>query len=178
VAEFLAGLRMEHLTLAALVLGALVLGVIVLLVVRRLRPAPRWIVLDGSNVMFWREDTPRIETVRAVVEYLHKAGFRPIVWFDANLGYKVAGRHMGEEEAARHLGIGAGRVRLSPSGVPADAMLLTEARTLGCPVVSNDRFRDWVEDFPEVRERGTFVRGRVEKGAVRLELVEAPAGRS
>ena len=31
------------------------------------RPAPRWILVDGSNVMHWQEGTPQVTTLRAVV---------------------------------------------------------------------------------------------------------------
>ena len=44
---------------------------------------------------------------------------------------------------------------------------------LGTLVMTNDRFRDWAEDHPAVREAGFLVGGKVAGGEVRLRLGEA-----
>ncbi|MCU0912684.1 MAG: hypothetical protein MUE98_15560, partial [Rhodobacteraceae bacterium] len=41
---------------------------------------------------------------------------------------------------------------------------------LGAQIVTNDRFRDWVERFPEVRQPGHLVRGNYRDGALWLDL--------
>lgn len=33
----------------------------------RRRPAPDWILIDGSNVMHWRDNTPQVDTLREVM---------------------------------------------------------------------------------------------------------------
>ena len=62
-----------------------------------------------------------------------------------------------------------------PKGSPADQHILTAARDLGARVVSNDRFRDWSDAFPEVREPGRLVRGDYDAGRLSLDLDEASA---
>ncbi len=139
---------------------------------RRAKPPsrPNYIVIDGSNVLHWADNSPQIATVRAVVDRLSKLGFTPGVVFDANAGYKIAGSYMQENALGRILGLPADRVMVAPSGTPADPMLLTAARDLGARVVSNDRFRDWVALHPEVNEPGHLVRGGYRAGKLWLDL--------
>ncbi|PLL11567.1 hypothetical protein C0V75_16230 [Tabrizicola sp. TH137] len=119
------------------------------------------VVIDGSNVMFWQDDVPRLAAVTAVLDEVKRAGLKPIVWFDANVGYKVADRHMGPRDLSRALGLPLRQIRIAPSGTPADPLLLEEAAALGTGVVTNDLYRDWVEAFPSVRVPGVLVSGRV-----------------
>lgn len=120
-----------------------------------------WVVIDGSNVMFWQDDVPRLAAVTAVLDEVKRAGLKPIVWFDANVGYKLADRHMGPRDLSRALGLPLRQIRIAPSGTPADPLLLEEAAALGTGVVTNDLYRDWVEAFPSVRVPGVLVSGRV-----------------
>jgi hypothetical protein len=46
-----------------------------------------------------------------------------------------------------------GMVRQAPAGTDADYFILSFARELNAGVVSNDRFRDRIKQFPEIRER-------------------------
>jgi hypothetical protein len=46
-----------------------------------------------------------------------------------------------------------GSVRQAPAGTDADYFILSFARELGADIVSNDRFRDRLKQFPEARER-------------------------
>lgn len=136
---------------------------------------PRWIVVDGSNVMHWRDETARIETVIEVVEELTARGFSPGVVFDANAGYKLVGRFLDELALARLLDLPTDRVHVVPKGTPADPFILRAARGLGAPIVTNDRYREWVEAHAEIREPGFLIRGRYRDGV--LMLAETPAER-
>jgi hypothetical protein len=122
---------------------------------RRRPPRPvqerRWVVIDGSNVMFWEDETPSL------------------VWFDANAGYKLADRYMNPRDLSRAIGLSAKQVRVAPKGSPADPLLLDDAAKLESGIVSNDRYRDWVSRFPEVIRPEMMVRGRVEGGAALLD---------
>ncbi|MBN2907898.1 MAG: hypothetical protein JXJ18_14400 [Rhodobacteraceae bacterium] len=147
-------------------------GALFLLVLAPRRSRPRWIVVDGSNVMHWNDETPALETVGRVVEALQGRGYAPVVWFDANVGYRVGQRYMGPRPLANALGLPERQVFVAPKGTPADPLLLRGSDRLKARVVTNDRFRDWVEDHPQVQEPGFLVRGHVRGGAVRLELAE------
>ncbi len=138
---------------------------------RNARKAKReWVVLDGSNVMHWKDGTPQIETVREVLSYLSKRGYTLGVVFDANAGYLISGTYLHDSSFGKMLGLPEERVMVVPKGTPADPYILDVARDLGARVVSNDRFRDWSDDHPELREPGFLVRGGFRSGHLWLEL--------
>jgi len=143
-----------------------------LLVRLRPRPAPpakdRLIVVDGSNVMHWDEAGPSLRVLGRVIDVLHGRGFTPQVYFDANVGYKIAGRHMKEAEIARVLKLRAAQITLSPSGTPADPLLIDFALRRGARVVSNDRYRDWRGEYPRLGDKGVLVGGSYVSGRVEL----------
>lgn len=138
---------------------------------RRRQPGPkrRHVVVDGSNVLHWRDQVPDIATVRAVVRMLTARGFTPGVMFDANVGYKIGDRYQDDAEIARRLGLPVDQVIVVPKGVVADAYVLKAAKELGAPVVSNDRFRDWSEDHPDLATPGRLIRGGFRDGKPWLE---------
>lgn len=129
-----------------------------------------WVILDGSNVMHWRDDTPQIETLREVIVALERAGFAPGVVFDANAGYKLVGHYLDNRKLAAALGLPEGRVMIVPRGEPADPTLLAAARDHGVRIVTNDKFRDWADSFPEVSQSSTLVRGGYRDGQLWLDL--------
>jgi hypothetical protein len=157
----------------ALIAGPCVLASLALLLrgwKRRSTTPPKWVVVDGSNVMHWKDNTARIETVREVVKHLKDLGYSPGVVFDANAGYLISGRYQHDENLSRLLGLPRDRVMVVPKGTPADPAILQAARGLGARVVSNDRYRDWVEQHPEVKDPNHLIRGDYETGKLRLTL--------
>ena len=160
------------LLLALTAFGALA-GLIALVTLRRRRgpaPAPRWIVIDGSNVMHWKDGTPQIGTVLEVVERLEMLGFTPGVVFDANAGYKLGGNYRHHRAMARMLRLPEERVMVVDKGTPADATILLAARDLGARIVSNDQFRDWAETHPEVHAPEHLIKGGYRAGRLWLEV--------
>jgi hypothetical protein len=146
---------------------------------RKVASRKAWIVVDGSNVMHWQDETPRIATVQAVVQELTRRGFAPGVVFDANAGYKLEGRYLGPRDLARRLGLPEDQVMVVPKGTPADPWLLSAARQFGARVVSRDRFRDWAADHPEVNQPGFLIRGGYrDSGALWLDDSLAGAERA
>ncbi len=153
-----------------LILGAAMAAASVLLVFLPRKPSkPRpqrkpklpqvSILVDGSNVMHWKNETPQIATVQAVVQALKARGFAPGVMFDANVGYKIGDSYKCDWELARLLDLPSDHVFVVPGGTPADPYLLNAARELNARIVTRDRFRDWVEAHPEVAEPGFLIRG-------------------
>jgi len=145
----------------------------VLLIARRERKARRWIVVDGSNVMHWKDNTPDLASVKAVVAGLRRRGYTPGVVFDANAGYKLAGHYQDDAVLARLLGLPEERVLVVPKGTPADPFILATARDLDAPIVTNDRYRDWLETYPEAARPGRLVGGGWRDGRLRLDLAES-----
>lgn len=167
LALFFSGIGGEALQALALIsaMAALVL------MLRALWPSPReirFIVIDGSNVMHWAGESPDLAIVQTVLTEVIGRGLTPLVWFDANVGYRVSDRYMGPDRLARALGVASRQVFVAPKGVPADPLVLKDAAALGARVVTNDRYRDWAEAHPVVGEAGRFVRGEVVDGVVRL----------
>jgi hypothetical protein len=105
-------------------------------------------IVDGSNVAHSSEgDEARLRNIRLVCDKLKEHGYEPIVVVDAALRHQIDER--GEYEAM----VEAGRIRQAPAGTDADYFILSFARELDASVVSNDRFKDRLEAFPEAREQ-------------------------
>lgn len=144
--------------------------ILILRAPRRRPAASNWVVVDGSNVMHWQDNTPRLSSLRAVVDHLTALGFSPGVVFDANAGYKISARYQHDGALGRLLGLPADRVLVAPKGSPADPLILAAARDLGARIVSNDRFRDWAEAHPEVTRPGHLIRGGFDHGKLWLDI--------
>ncbi|SMH29629.1 hypothetical protein [Maritimibacter sp. HL-12] len=132
--------------------------------------AQDWVILDGSNVMHWRNEIPDLDSVRAVLAHVSGLGMTPGVVFDANAGYLLFGRHHNDRAFSERLGLPLDRVMVVPKGTPADPFILTAARDLGARIVTNDRFRDWAGEFPEVQTPGHLLRGGFREGRPWLDL--------
>jgi hypothetical protein len=128
-----------------------------------------WVLIDGSNVMHWRENAPDLGMVQEVVRAVAGQGFVPGVVFDANAGWKLFGRYLHDGEFARLLGLEERQVLVVPKGTQADPFLLQTAREFEARIVTNDRFRDWAEAHPEVREPGFLIRGGMRDGKLWLQ---------
>jgi hypothetical protein len=60
-----------------------------------------------------------------------------------------------------------GEINQAPAGTDADYFILTFARELDAAVLSNDRFKDRIAHFPDVKDR--IIRYMVVAGEVVLE---------
>ncbi len=104
---------------------------LVLVFVRRARRAgqitPKWVVVDGSDVLYWKENTPQIDTVREVLDRLSASGFTPGVMFDANAGYLLTGRYEHDGAFEKLLGLPRDHVMVVHKGTPADISILAAA---------------------------------------------------
>ncbi len=127
-------------------------------------------VIDGSNVMYWKTGTPSLEPVAEVIAALRAAGYEAGVMFDANAGYLLNGKYMHDEAFERQSGLRRARVTVVPKGMQADPYLLGFAQKTGAAVVSNDRFRDRIDDFPALLAPGRLVRGGYRDGRLWLDL--------
>jgi hypothetical protein len=106
------------------------------------------VLVDGSNVAHATEgEPPHVANLVAVRDKLVEEGLEPIIVADAAL------RHQIDDPAGYERMIDDGQVRQAPAGTDADYFILSFARELNASVVSNDRFRDRMKQFPEVRDR-------------------------
>jgi len=162
VALFQSGFALSDMMLLSLVmvLASLILLFRAMPKLRRGKArSENWILVDGSNVLFWKAEQPHLSTVREVLNTLTARGFMPGVMFDANIGYKIGNRYLDDLELAQMLNLPEAQVLVVPKGTPADKYLLQAAKSFGVQVVTNDRFRDWAQDHPEVGKAGFLIRG-------------------
>ncbi|MGL4321996.1 MAG: NYN domain-containing protein [Paracoccaceae bacterium] len=141
-------------------------------------PDPCRLIVDGSNVMHWRDNVPDLATLRAVLRQLAEMGYRPEVTFDANAGYLVAGGFKNSAAFAALLGLPRHRVHVVHKGTVADTYILQAAKRTQAPIISNDRYRDWEGDHPEIREPGRLIRGGWAKGQPWVDLAPLPASQA
>ncbi|HBT00918.1 MAG TPA: hypothetical protein DEB47_13885, partial [Citreicella sp.] len=107
-------------------------------------------------------------------QFLSAQGYAPGVVFDANVGYKLSDRYLDGFALAKLLGLRRDRVTVVARGTPADGVILAAARDHKARVVTNDRYRDWTDQHPEVAENGYLVRGGYRAGRLWLNLPDDP----
>lgn len=135
-----------------------------------------WVLIDGSNVMHWQDGVVALTPLTEVIGRLKELGYVPGVVFDANAGWKLAGRYLHDSDLARLLGLEPRQVLVVPKGTQADSYLLETAREFGVRIVTNDRYRDWAVAHPEVLEPGFLVRGGMRDGRAWLKGLDAKEG--
>lgn len=106
------------------------------------------VIIDGSNVAHSSEgDRAHLNNIRVIRDKLVEEGYEPVIVADAAL------RHQIDDGLAFERMVDAGEIRQAPAGTDADYFILSFARELDAGIVSNDRFKDRVKAFPEVRDR-------------------------
>ncbi|WP_296428330.1 hypothetical protein [Yoonia sp.] len=130
-------------------------------------PQSRQIIVDGSNVMHWGGDASLLVLCR-VLKDLQTRGFAPIVYFDANAGFKLGGQARSGAQMAERIGLDVAEVNVVPSGVSADGIMLAHGARDGLRIVTNDRFLDWKSKFPQVGKKGFLIKGKWQQGTVIL----------
>lgn len=115
------------------------------------------IVVDGSNVA-WnmgdrkRGDKPFAKNIELLYEYLLKRGYeRIIIYCDASLRHQVS-----DIDKYNEL-LQAKRIVSCPSRTIADYFILETANKYGCYIVSNDKYRDWIE-YPKYNFKNIVVK--------------------
>lgn len=124
-------------------------------------------------MIYWLDNTPQLAPLLQVVHDLSRQGMKPGVVFDANIGYKLTGKFMGERDLSRMLSLPRDQILVVPKGKQADPFLLETARDLKARIVTNDRYRDWTDRYPDVARPEMLVTGEMRDGRVSLRGLEA-----
>ena len=77
---------------------------------------------------------------------------------------------------SRLLSLPRDQILVVPKGTQADSFLLETARDLKAPIVTNDRFRDWVDRYPDVAQQGRLITGGIRDGQIWLKGLAAKEG--
>lgn len=123
-------------------------------------------------MIYWLDNTPQLAPLLQVVHDLSRQGMKPGVVFDANIGYKLTGKFMGERDLSRMLSLPRDQILVVPKGKQADPFLLETARDLKARIVTNDRYRDWTDRYPDVARPEMLVTGEMRDGRVSLRGLE------
>lgn len=122
----------------------------------------RRVLVDASNVAHATEGgEARLANIRLVEEKLAEEGLEAVIVADAAL------RHQIDDKARFEQMVEEGKVHQAPAGTDADYFILSFAREMGAPILTNDRFRDRAEEFAEERDR--TIRFMIVDGEVVLE---------
>lgn len=112
-------------------------------------PRKGLIVIDCLNVFFASNFDPRLENVLALFGDVIANGYDVAGIFDSTARFKIA-----DWQDGNHVDAYFELLRKYPSffvettgGTSADEMLLSLAEMNNAPIVSNDQYRDWEEDF-------------------------------
>jgi hypothetical protein len=125
-------------------------------------PASNVVLVDGSNVAHSTEGEPaQLANLLLIRDKLLEERFEPIIMVDAAL------RHQIDDTRRYEQMVDDGQIRQAPAGTDADYFILAFARELNACIVSNDRFRDRIKQFPEARDR--VIRYMIVNGEVVLE---------
>ena len=120
------------------------------------------VLVDASNVAHSTEgDRPLLANILAVRDKLSEEGLAPIVVADAAL------RHQIDDQRAYERLVDEGVVRQAPAGTDADYFILSFARELDARILSNDRYRDRLKEFPDAADR--LIRYMIVESEVVLE---------
>ncbi|KQI72206.1 hypothetical protein AN191_08725 [Loktanella sp. 5RATIMAR09] len=123
------------------------------------------ILVDGSNVMHWGPE-PSFKILAQVLRSLERAGYTPVVFFDASVGYVLDDHYYDEAKLAPLLAVPQEHICVVNKGVIADVSILSMATDHGLRVVSNDKYRDWRVKFPHAAKKGVLLDGTWREGTV------------
>lgn len=108
----------------------------------------RTVIIDGSNVAHSSEgEKAQLDNIRVMRDKLVEDGYEPIIVADAALRHQID-----DEQGFEHM-VDSGEIKQAPAGTDADFFILSFARELDANIVSNDRFKDRLQAFPDARER-------------------------
>lgn len=120
------------------------------------------VLVDASNVAHATEGgEARLANIELVRQKLREEGFEPLIVADAALRHQIDDKRLYERL------IDEGVVHQAPAGTDADYFILSFAREMDARILTNDRFRDRAQEFPQERDR--IIRYMIVQGEVVLE---------
>lgn len=109
----------------------------------------RKLVLDGNNIAFYMSTngTPQVSNLLRAYQSLKSTGYRPIIVVSAALKYRIDQPDILQSLKNRKI------VIESPRGTDDDLTIIQLAKQRNANIISNDRFLDWRERYPQLDSR-------------------------
>ena len=108
------------------------------------------VVIDGANVAYEERSAggkPKLSNLLKVRRELEERGFEAVIIVDASLKYGI------DDQAQLETLIRSQQIRQVPAGTDADYFIIQFADQLDARVVTNDRYKDYAEQYPWVAQR-------------------------
>ena len=108
------------------------------------------VVIDGANVAYEERSAggkPKFSNLLKVRRELEEKGFEAVILVDASLKYDID-----DQEQLEKL-IQSQQVRQVPAGTDADYFIIQFADQLDALIVTNDRYKDYAQQYPWIPER-------------------------
>ena len=108
------------------------------------------VVIDGANVAYEERSAggkPKLSNLLKVKRELEERGFEAVIIVDASLKYDI------DDQTQLESLIRSQQVRQVPAGTDADFFIIQLADQLDARVVTNDRYKDYTQQYPWIPER-------------------------
>ena len=108
------------------------------------------VVIDGANVAYEERSAggkPKLSNLLKVRRELEERGQEAVIIVDASLKYDID-----DQEQLEKL-IQSQQVRQVPAGTDADYFIIQFAHELDALIVTNDRYRDYSDQYPWIPDR-------------------------
>ena len=108
------------------------------------------VVIDGANVAYEERSAggkPKLSNLLKVKRELEERGFEAVIIVDASLKYDI------DDQAQLETLMRSQQIRQVPAGTDADYFIIQFADQLDARVVTNDRYKDYAEQYPWVTQR-------------------------
>ena len=108
------------------------------------------VVIDGANVAYEERSAggkPKLSNLLKVRREMEEHGLEAVIIVDASLKYDID-----DQEQLEKL-IKSQQVRQVPAGTDADYFIIQFAEQFNARVVTNDRYKDYADQYPWVHDR-------------------------
>jgi Zc3h12a-like Ribonuclease NYN domain len=108
------------------------------------------VIIDGANVAYEERSAggkPKLSNLLKVRRELEERGLEAVILVDASLKYDI------DDQSQLETLIRSQQVRQVPAGTDADYFIIQLADQFNARVVTNDRYKDYLEQFPWITDR-------------------------
>jgi hypothetical protein len=108
------------------------------------------VIIDGANVAYEERSAggkPKLSNLLRVRGELEERGFEAVILVDASLKYDI------DDQTQLESLIQSQQVRQVPAGTDADYFIIQLAEQFNARVVTNDRYKDYLEQHPWITDR-------------------------